>query len=100
MAIDNNITDEQILAVLRPFLDKADGGYVCDTESEHVIAAGRALLKAVEIPQIFIAHCHFKGANPDGSAPFEFYPADAAGVSRLKSFKMDGWICQGPEEFR
>lgn len=39
-----SITDAQILEVMRPSLNDGDGGYLCDTGEEYVIAAGRALL--------------------------------------------------------
>jgi hypothetical protein len=44
------LTDAQIVAVMRPHLDKADAGYACDTCPEHVAAAGKALL-AMRQPQ-------------------------------------------------
>jgi hypothetical protein len=43
------LTDEAILAALRPQLTEADGGYVCDLAQERVIAAGRDLLKAAQL---------------------------------------------------
>jgi hypothetical protein len=39
-----DIEDDQIIAVMRKHLDERDGGYVCDTAGEAVVAAGRALL--------------------------------------------------------
>lgn len=43
-AAQPGLTDEQILLTMRVHLNYGDGGYVCDTAPETVIAAGRALL--------------------------------------------------------
>ena len=40
------LSDDAIFAAMKPHMLMADGGYVCDTASEHVIAAGKALLRA------------------------------------------------------
>lgn len=42
------LTDEQILEVMRPAIYRADGGYIFDTAKDDVIAAGRALLDKVK----------------------------------------------------
>jgi hypothetical protein len=41
------MTDPEILEAMRPHLFQADGGYVCDTAPEHVIAGVRAVLELI-----------------------------------------------------
>lgn len=49
-AAQPGLTDEEILLTMRVYLNYGDGGYVCDTAPETVIAAGRALLSKLRAP--------------------------------------------------
>lgn len=42
------ISDAEVFELMRPALDLADGGYVCDTAPNRIIEAGRALLDGVK----------------------------------------------------
>lgn len=40
------MSDDEIMAAMRPHLDEGDGGYICDMARKRVIAAGRAIEQA------------------------------------------------------
>lgn len=52
--------------------------------------------RADNSPDITLIANTFKGANADGSSPFEF-EFDGL-VNRIKSIRMEGWFCFGPKQ--
>lgn len=90
----DELTDEQIIEAMRLDLYAADGGYVIDMAEEHVVKAGRALLRAAMNPSRRVEINERLAPNPSAwrvsiCGEWQYFSSYARALKERQDFESD-----------